>query len=59
MITIVDTVGKGGRNLPADVKKVQVLLNASPIIKKKLVEDGKYGQHTITSDSILEYAGLI
>ena len=53
MITIIGTVGKGGRNLPPDVKKIQGLLNASPIVTKKLVDDGKYGQ--LTFQAILQY----
>lgn len=53
MITIIGSVGKGGRNLPDDVKKIQGLLNASPIITKKLVADGKYGQ--LTFQAILQY----
>ena len=53
MITIIGTVGKGGRNLPDDVKKIQGLLNASPIVTKKLVADGKYGQ--LTFQAILQY----
>jgi murein DD-endopeptidase MepM/ murein hydrolase activator NlpD len=43
MIFLSDSVGKGGRNYLSDVKKVQDLLNASPVVTPKLVVDQKYG----------------
>lgn len=53
MITIVDAVGKGCKNQSPDVKKIQILLNASPIVTQRLVEDGVYGK--LTFQAILQY----
>ncbi|MDL2355680.1 MAG: N-acetylmuramidase family protein [Pseudomonadota bacterium] len=53
MITIIDSVGRGCKNHPADVKKIQELLNSSAAVTNKLVTDGKYGQRTF--QTILQY----
>lgn len=46
MVSIANAVGKGCKNNSVDVKKVQTLLNASPLITHKIAEDGKYGRLT-------------
>lgn len=46
MVSIANAVGKGCKNNSIDVKKIQTLLNASPLITPKIAEDGKYGRLT-------------
>lgn len=46
IVNINGSVGKGGRNFPADVKTIQQLLNASPVVTNKLIVDGQYGPRT-------------
>jgi hypothetical protein len=53
VITITDSVGRGCKNHPFDVKRIQTVLNASAAVTKKIVVDGQFGQHTF--QAILQY----
>jgi hypothetical protein len=46
MITIIGSVGKGGKNLLLDVKKIQEALNGCANVTPKLIVDGRVGSHT-------------
>jgi hypothetical protein len=53
MLVISGSVGKGGKNHPFDVKKIQEFLNASPAVTARLALDGRFG--ALTYQAILQY----
>ena len=46
MVTVGNSVGKGGFNNPPDVRTVQEILNKNPAVQPKISTDGRYGKQT-------------